>query len=83
MSIPFASSTPKWLNKVPEVTFTFWIIKIMSTMVGETGADYLAVYADWGQSITRGVMAACLLIALFCSYVRGAIFLGFIGLPLC
>ena len=32
------------LNKVPEVTLTFWIIKIMSTTVGETGADYLAVH---------------------------------------
>lgn len=34
-----------WLNKVPEVTLSFWIIKIMSTTVGETGADYLAVDA--------------------------------------
>ena len=31
------------LNKVPEVTLSFWIIKIMSTTVGETGADFLAV----------------------------------------
>ena len=31
------------LNKVPEVTLAFWVIKIMSTTVGETGADYLAV----------------------------------------
>ena len=30
------------LNKVPEVTLAFWIVKIMSTTVGETGADYLA-----------------------------------------
>ena len=29
------------LNKVPEVTVYFWIIKIMSTTVGETAADYL------------------------------------------
>ena len=28
------------LNKVPEVTLSFWIIKIMSTTVGETGADF-------------------------------------------
>jgi hypothetical protein len=26
---------------------------------GRTVVDYLAVNADWGQSITRGVMAAC------------------------
>jgi uncharacterized membrane-anchored protein len=52
------------LNKVPEVTLSFWIIKIMSTTVGETGADYLAVNAGWGTAITSGVMAALLLAAL-------------------
>jgi uncharacterized membrane-anchored protein len=30
------------LNKVPEVTIFFWIIKIMATTVGETGADFLS-----------------------------------------
>lgn len=29
------------LNKVPEVTLYFWIIKILCTTTGETGADYL------------------------------------------
>ncbi|MBC8747112.1 putative membrane-anchored protein [Paraburkholderia sp. WC7.3g] len=53
-----------WLNKVPEVTLSFWIIKIMSTTVGETGADFLAVNAGWGQGITRSVMAALLAVAL-------------------
>lgn len=36
------------LNKVPEVTLAFWVIKIMSTTVGETGADFLAVNAGFG-----------------------------------
>ena len=54
-----------WLNKVPEVTLAFWIIKIMSTTVGETGADFLAVNAGWGQGMTRAVMAALLAAALF------------------
>lgn len=53
------------LNKVPEVTLSFWIIKIMSTTVGETGADFLAVNAGWGQTATRSVMAALLTSALF------------------
>jgi uncharacterized membrane-anchored protein len=30
------------LNKVPEVTLFFWIIKILSTTVGETFADFLS-----------------------------------------
>ena len=54
-----------WLNKVPEVTLSFWIIKIMSTTVGETGADFLAVNAGFGQGLTRTVMAALLAVALF------------------
>ena len=29
------------LNKVPEVTFYFWVIKILATTVGETAADFL------------------------------------------
>ena len=29
------------LNKVPEVTLYFWIIKVLCTTVGETAADYL------------------------------------------
>jgi uncharacterized membrane-anchored protein len=54
-----------WLNKVPEVTLSFWVIKIMSTTVGETGADFLAVDAGWGQGLTCAVMAGLLAAALF------------------
>ena len=58
-------SASQWLNKVPEVTITFWIIKILSTTVGETVADYLAVDAGLGQGITRTVMGSLLALALF------------------
>ena len=52
------------LNKVPEVTLAFWIIKIMSTTVGETGADYLAVHVGLGTAITDGIMLAALIVSL-------------------
>ena len=55
----------KMLNKVPEVTLAFWVIKIMSTTVGETVADFLAVNIGWGQGITGLVMGVLLTIALF------------------
>ena len=42
------------LNKVPEVTVVFWIIKIMSTTVGETGADYLAVHVGSRRHVHGG-----------------------------
>jgi uncharacterized membrane-anchored protein len=52
------------LNKVPEVTLAFWVIKVMSTTVGETGADYLAVHVGLGTAATGGIMAALLIAAL-------------------
>ena len=52
------------LNKVPKVTLAFWIIKIMSTTVGETGADYLAVHVGVGTAITDGIMLAALIVSL-------------------
>ncbi len=58
------SSTSNWLNKVPAVTLSFWVIKVMSTTVGETGADFLAVDAGWGQGMTRAVMGGLLAAAL-------------------
>lgn len=52
------------LNKVPEVTLIFWTIKILSTTVGETGADYLAVHAGLGANATAACMASLLIVAL-------------------
>ncbi|MCM8742215.1 COG4705 family protein [Pseudomonas koreensis] len=54
-----------WLNKVPEVTLAFWVIKILSTTVGETGADFLAVDAGFGAGWTSVGMALLLGGALF------------------
>lgn len=51
-------------NKVPEVTLAFWAIKILSTTVGETGADYLSVHLGLGRAITAGIMAILLLLFL-------------------
>jgi len=52
------------LNKVPEVTLIFWTIKILSTTVGETGADYLAVHVGLGANATATCMASLLIVAL-------------------
>jgi uncharacterized membrane-anchored protein len=55
---------PSMRNKVPEVTLVFWIIKIMSTTVGETGADYLAVHVGLGTAVTGAIMFVLLIAAL-------------------
>jgi uncharacterized membrane-anchored protein len=52
------------LNKVPEVTFFFWVIKIMCTTVGETAADYLNVNLGFGLTNTTYFTGALLLVLL-------------------
>jgi uncharacterized membrane-anchored protein len=56
------------LNKVPEVTALFWIIKVMSTTVGETGADYLAVHVGLGTAITGAITVTLLIVALLMQF---------------
>jgi uncharacterized membrane-anchored protein len=57
------------LNKVPEVTLYFWVIKIMCTTVGETAADYLNVNLGFGLTNTTYVTGA-LLVALLAVQLR-------------
>ena len=52
------------LNKVPQIVLTFWIIKILSTTVGETVADYLAVNLGLGLGKTCAFMLAVLCVTL-------------------
>src|SRR2546427_13154925 len=52
------------LNKVPEVTMWFWIIKILATAVGETAADYLSETLGFGLTTTTWVMSALLAVVL-------------------
>jgi uncharacterized membrane-anchored protein len=52
------------LNKVPEATVFFWIIKVFSTTVGETAADYLNVDLGLGLDGTSLVMAGLLAVFL-------------------
>lgn len=64
MKSSLKESTRQILNKVPEVTIFFWIIKIMATTVGESAADFLSVTLNLGLSDTSYIMGGLLLIAL-------------------
>ncbi|WP_392544418.1 hypothetical protein [Oryzobacter telluris] len=55
----------EFLNKVPAITATFWLIKILSTTIGETFADFLAVQVGLGTAVTDGAMLAVLAVTLF------------------
>lgn len=65
------------LNKVPEVTLYFWLIKVLSTTVGETAADFLDTNLNLGLTTTSLIMTALLVVALIAQvrldrYVAGA-----------
>jgi len=52
------------LNRVPDVTVDFWLIKLMAVTMGETAADFLAVNLGLGLTATSLLMAAILIGAL-------------------
>ena len=43
------------LNKVPQVTFAFWVIKICATTLGETGGDALSMTLNLGYAISTAI----------------------------
>ena len=54
----------RMLNKVPEVTLYFWLIKVLCTTVGETFADFLSGNIGLGETGTALVMTVVLIAAL-------------------
>lgn len=64
MELTNRESAMRMLNKVPEVTLYFWIIKIMATTVGETAADFLNVKLGFGLGNTSFAIGALLIAAL-------------------
>ncbi len=58
------------LNKVPEVTVYFWIIKILCTTVGESFADYINETLGFGLTNTTIVFSAALVVVLALQFRR-------------
>lgn len=54
------SIVKQMLNKVPEVTIWFWLIKVMATTVGETAADFLNFNLNLGLTGTSVIMGVLL-----------------------
>lgn len=55
-------------NRVPEITFAFWVIKILATTTGETFADYINIDLALGLSITTWIMGGLLIVALVAQF---------------
>ncbi|MDO8186065.1 hypothetical protein Q5424_23125 [Conexibacter sp. JD483] len=58
----------RMLNKVPEVTLAFWLIKILATTVGETAADNLDARLGLGLTGTTYVMGSLLVVTLVAQF---------------
>jgi uncharacterized membrane-anchored protein len=54
----FSETTETGLNKVPEVTLAFWIIKIGATTLGETGGDALSMTMHLGYALSSAIFFA-------------------------
>src|SRR5438270_7230293 len=73
----------RMLNKVPEVTLYFWVIKILCTTVGETASDYLSGNVGLGLTNTTFITGALLIATLVFQfqsrkYVPGVYWLGIV-----
>ena len=77
----YAQTARRMLNKVPEVTLYFWVIKVLCTTVGETASDYLSDNVGLGLTNTTYITASLLLATLVFQfrarrYVAGVYWLG-------
>ena len=70
MQASAAGNDTRMLNKVPEVTIYFWIIKIMATTVGETAADFFNVRLGFGLVATSEIVGGLLIAALVLQLLR-------------
>lgn len=57
-------SSTKMLRKVPEITILFWIIKLLTTAMGESTSDYLVHTVDPIIAVTLGAIAFTIAIIL-------------------
>ena len=64
-------------SKVPEITLTFWVIKIAATTLGETGGDSVTMTLNWGYLTGTGLFLA-LLIVLVIAQIRAEKFRPFL-----
>ncbi len=52
-------------NKLPQITFAFWIMKICATTLGETAGDLLSMTLNIGYSVSSIILISIFFITLF------------------
>lgn len=58
------------MNRVPDVTVDFWLIKLMAVTMGETAADFLGQNLGLGLTGTSALMSAVLAVALYFQFAQ-------------
>ncbi|MGF6884431.1 putative membrane-anchored protein [Nocardia sp. GAS34] len=77
--VPGADSVRAGLSKVPEITALFWVIKILTTGMGETLSDFLLTQLTSTMSmraVAIGVSALILAVALIVQFRRSRYVIG-------
>ena len=82
-NVAAGSTTRRMLNKVPEVTVYFWVIKVLCTTVGETASDYLSENLGLGLTTTTFITGALLASTLVFQFRANATSRGSTGSPSC
>ena len=65
-------ASPAAVNRVPQVTPGFWLIKLTAVTMGETAADFLAVNLGLGLGTTTVLMTAILIAAMLWQFRQKA-----------
>ena len=53
-----------FVNKLPEITAAFWVMKITATTLGETGGDWLSMTMGIGYQVSTLIFFALFVVAL-------------------
>ncbi len=53
------------MNKLPQITLAFWVMKICATTLGETAGDLLSMTLNVGYAISSMILLSVFLIAIF------------------
>ena len=64
MNTPLYQSTARTLNKLPQITIFFWIMKICATTLGETGGDLLSMTLNVGYAASSIILIGPFLVTL-------------------
>lgn len=52
------------MNKLPQITLAFWVMKICATTLGETAGDLLSMTLDVGYAVSSLILIGLFLVAL-------------------